>query len=121
MKSTESGRSMARTRSARKMKLPFSTPTTTSERARVVAGDLLAERRHPRREVGLGDEHVDALALAGLDMASYTYALFMISPKPPPPGTMYWCSSRPRSSSQRVPGTVARTSGGERPRSSRSA
>ena len=32
MKSTTTGRSIARTRSARKMKLPFRTPTTTSGR-----------------------------------------------------------------------------------------
>src|SRR5512133_1788498 len=47
MKSTESGRSMARTRSARKMKLPFSTPSTTSGSpaySRVMSAPIAATR-----------------------------------------------------------------------------
>ncbi len=51
----------------------------------------------------------------------HTHALLSSSPTPPAPGTMYWCSSSPRSSSQRVPGTVARTSAALKPRSRRQA
>ena len=61
------------------------------------------------------------LAEGELRAKHYTYALFISSPKPPPPGTMYCFSSSPRSLSQKVPGTVLNTSSGESPRSSRSA
>src|SRR5262249_60252408 len=54
-------------------------------------------------------------------LAAQTHALFRISPTPPAPGTMYWWSSSPFSSSQRDPGTLASTSGDDSPRSRRSA
>src|SRR5205814_1504591 len=88
----------------------------------VVTLDLRAELADALGDL-LGGEHRFQILrqLHGSSSLTHTYALFMISPKPPPPGTMYCLSSRPRSRSQCVPGTVSKTSSGERPRSRRRA
>ena len=57
MKSTSTGRSMARDRSLMNMKAPLSTPTSSGGAPGVVGGDPVPELGDPGLEVSFGDDH----------------------------------------------------------------